>query len=160
MVCDASDFAIGCALRQYNADGAERVVCYQSLQLQAADSNHPVHDKELLAMKYALAKFRVYLLGDRPFVVYTDHASLRTAVDSPHLSQRMARWLSFFAEYNFSVEYKPGRLNVVAPPDFESAAQSNSGVDTTVATLVTSVPSSTLLDDIKRPTQKIRLFCD
>ncbi|KAG2769605.1 hypothetical protein PC116_g6425 [Phytophthora cactorum] len=26
----------------------------------------------------------------------------------------MARWLSFFAEYNFEVKYKPGRLNVVA----------------------------------------------
>ncbi|KAG2793074.1 hypothetical protein PC129_g23527 [Phytophthora cactorum] len=65
-------------------------------------------------MKYALAKFRVYLLGSGPFVVYTDHASLRTAVKSPHISQRMARWLSFFAEYDFRVEYKPGRLNVVA----------------------------------------------
>ena len=101
VVCDASDFAIGCALMQYDADGAERVVCYQSLQLQPAELNYPVHDEELLAMKYALDKFRVYLLGDRPFIVYTDHASLRTAANSPHLSQRMARWLSFFAEYNF-----------------------------------------------------------
>ncbi|KAG4039228.1 hypothetical protein PC123_g25215 [Phytophthora cactorum] len=25
----------------------------------------------------------------------------------------MARWLSFFAEYNFRVEYKPGKLNVL-----------------------------------------------
>ena len=113
-----------------------------------------MHDKELLAMKYALTKFRVYLLEDRLFLVYTDHASLRTAVNSPHLSQRMARWLSFFAEYNFSVEYKPGRLKVITDalsrrPDFESSAQSNRGVNTTVATLVTSVPSSTLLDDVK-----------
>ena len=75
---------------------------------QSSARNYLVHDKELLAMKYALAKFRVYLLGDRPFVVYTDHALLRTAVNSPHLSQRMVKWLSFFAEYNFSVEYKPG----------------------------------------------------
>ena len=65
-------------------------------------------------MKYALAKFRVYLLGDKPLVVYTNHASLCTAVNSPQLSQRMARWLSIFAGYNFSVEYNPGRTNVVA----------------------------------------------
>ena len=140
---------------QYDADGAERVVCDQSRQLLPAERNCPVHNKELLAMKYALAKFRVYLLGYRPFVVYTDHASLRTDVNSSHLSQRMARWLSFFAEYNFSVEYKFGRLNVFTDalsrrPDFESAAQSNSEVDTTVATLFASVPSSTLAHDIKK----------
>uniref|UniRef100_H3G664 Reverse transcriptase RNase H-like domain-containing protein n=1 Tax=Phytophthora ramorum TaxID=164328 RepID=H3G664_PHYRM len=114
VVCDASDFAIGCALMQLDHEGRDRVVYYQSRQLKPAERNYSVHDKELLAMKYALAKFRVYLLGSRPFVVYTDHASLRTAIKSPRISQRMARWLSFFAEYNFQVEYKPGRLNVVA----------------------------------------------
>ncbi|KAG2908067.1 hypothetical protein PC114_g10606 [Phytophthora cactorum] len=114
VVWDASDIAIGCALMQHDHEGRDRVVYYQSRQLKPAQRNYPVHDKELLAMKYALAKFRVYLLGSGPFVVYTDHASLRTAVKSPHISQRMARWLSFFAEYDFRVEYKPGRLNVVA----------------------------------------------
>ncbi|POM61281.1 hypothetical protein PHPALM_29724, partial [Phytophthora palmivora] len=89
-------------------------ISFQSRQLKAAERNYPVHDKELLAMKYALVKFRVHLLGTRPFVIYTDHASLRTATNPPHLSQRMARWLSFFAEYNFRVEYKPGKLNVLA----------------------------------------------
>ena len=54
---------------QYDADGAERVVCYQLRQLQAAEGNYPVHDKERHAMKYAMAKFLTYLLGDRPFEV-------------------------------------------------------------------------------------------
>ncbi|POM75940.1 LOW QUALITY PROTEIN: Pol protein [Phytophthora palmivora] len=124
VVCDASDYAIGCALLQKDDEGHERVISFQSRQLKAAERNYPVHDKELLAMKYALVKFRVHLLGTRPFVIYTDHASLRTATNSPHLSQRMARWLSFFAEYNFRVEYKPGKLNVLADalsrrPDYE-----------------------------------------
>ncbi|GMF26553.1 unnamed protein product [Phytophthora fragariaefolia] len=117
VVCDASDFAIGCALMQHDHEGRDRVVYYQSRQLKPAERNYPVHGKELLAMKYALAKFRVYLLGGRPFVVYTDHASLRTAIKSPHISQRMARWLSVFAEYNFQVKYKPGSLNVVHKAD-------------------------------------------
>ncbi|KAE8992027.1 hypothetical protein PR001_g21057 [Phytophthora rubi] len=127
VVCDASDFAIGCALMQFDDEGRERVVSYQSRQMKPAKRNYPVHDKELLAMGYALIKFRVYLLGEQTFAVHTDHASLRTAMKSPHLSQRMARWLSFFAEYNFVVHYKPGKNNILADalsrrPDYDPRA--------------------------------------
>ncbi|KAG2788615.1 hypothetical protein PC111_g24187 [Phytophthora cactorum] len=150
VVCDASDFAIGCALMQHDHEGRDRVIYYQSRQLKPAERNYPVHDKELLAMKYALAKFRVYLLGSGPFVVYTDHTSRQTAVKSPHISQQMVRWLSFFAEYNFRVEYKPGRLNVVADvtmrrPDYavKTADANRIGVESV------SAPSSSLIDDVK-----------
>ncbi|KAG3079066.1 hypothetical protein PI125_g20807 [Phytophthora idaei] len=114
VVCDASDFAIGCALMQFDNEGKERVVSYQLRQLKPAERNYPVHDKQLLAMRYALIKFSVYLLGEESFAVYTDHASLRTAMKTPRLSQRMARWLSFFSEYNFVVHYKPGKNNILA----------------------------------------------
>ncbi|OWY97338.1 polyprotein, partial [Phytophthora megakarya] len=124
VVCDASDFAVGCELMQFDDDGRERVVSYQSRQMKPAERNYPIHDKELLAMRYALIKVRVYLLGEETFAVYMDHASLRTAMKSPHLSQRMARWLSFFAEYNFVVHYKPGKNNILADalsrrPDYD-----------------------------------------
>jgi hypothetical protein len=124
VVCDASDFVIGCALMQFDDEGRERVVSYQSRQMKPAEKNYPVHDKGLLAMRYALIKFRVYLLGEQTFAVYTDHASLRTAMKMPHLSQHMARWLSFFAEYNFVVDFKPGKNNILADalsrrPDYD-----------------------------------------
>ncbi|POM71490.1 Reverse transcriptase [Phytophthora palmivora] len=88
--------------------------------------NYPAHDKELRAMKYTLVKFRVHLSSPIAIVIYIDRASLRTATNSPQLLQRMARWQSFFAEYNFRVEYKPGKLNVLADalsrrPDYELA---------------------------------------
>ena len=147
VVCDASDFAIGSALMQLDDDAKERVVAYQSRQLKPAEKNYPVHDKELLSMKYALAKFRVYLLGAKPFMVFTDHASLRTAIKSPHLSQRMARWLSFFADYNFTVHYKPGKANVLADalsrrPDYGPSPQET-------VSLTVSIPNSPLLEEIK-----------
>ena len=52
------------------------------------------------------------------------------------------------------MEYKPGRLNVVADallrrPDFEPAAQPDT-VPTSVAVLTSSVPSSTLFEDIRK----------
>ncbi|KAG2980721.1 hypothetical protein PC118_g11019 [Phytophthora cactorum] len=124
VVCDASDFAIGCALMQFDDEGRERVVSYQSWQMKPVERNYPAHDKELLAMRYALIKFRVYLLGEKTFAVYTDHALLRTAMKSPHLSQRMASWLSFFSEYNFVVHYKPSKNNILADalsrrPDYD-----------------------------------------
>ena len=40
-------------------------------------------------MKYSLVQFRVHLIVLRLFVIYTDHAPLRTATQSPHLSQFM-----------------------------------------------------------------------
>ena len=82
-------------------DDVDRVISYQSRLLKAAKLNYSVHDKELLSIKYALVKFRVHLLGTEPFVIYTDHASLRTAINSPHLSPRMARWLTLFSKYTF-----------------------------------------------------------
>uniref|UniRef100_K3XCB4 Reverse transcriptase RNase H-like domain-containing protein n=1 Tax=Globisporangium ultimum (strain ATCC 200006 / CBS 805.95 / DAOM BR144) TaxID=431595 RepID=K3XCB4_GLOUD len=131
VVCDASDFAIGCALVQKDDGGHERVASYQSRLLEAAEKNYPVNDKELLAIKYALLKFRVRLLGETPFIVYTDHASLRIAINSSHLSQQMARWLAFFSEFNFRVECKPGKENALADalsrrPDYESSVDNSS----------------------------------
>ncbi|ETV98857.1 hypothetical protein H310_08357 [Aphanomyces invadans] len=94
VVCDASVRAIGCCLMQRNALGRERPVSFQPRQLHKSEKNYPVHDLEILAMYYALKKFRIYLLGSSEFEVYTDHASLRTAINSPHLSPRMSRWLT------------------------------------------------------------------
>ncbi|GMF22433.1 unnamed protein product [Phytophthora fragariaefolia] len=45
VVCDATDFAIGCALMQHDHEGRDRVVYYQSRQLKPAERNYPVEYK-------------------------------------------------------------------------------------------------------------------
>ena len=61
VVCDASNFAIGSAIMQKDHEGIDRVISYQSRLLKAAELNYPVHNEELLYIKYALVKFRVHL---------------------------------------------------------------------------------------------------
>jgi hypothetical protein len=83
VVCDASVKAIGCCLMQNDANGRTRPISYQSRQLRKAERNYPIHDLKLLAMKYALGKFRIYLLGSKPLSggdwVTSDDIPLRTA---------------------------------------------------------------------------------
>ncbi|GMF36895.1 unnamed protein product [Phytophthora fragariaefolia] len=117
---------------QFDDEGRERVVSYQSRQFKPVEWNYPAHGKELLVMRYARIKFRVYILSEQTFAVYTDHASLRMATKSPHLSQRMARWLSLFSEYNFVVHYKPSKTNILADahsrrPDYEQSVRHTVG---------------------------------
>lgn len=98
MICDASDFAISSVLMLVDEDGRERVVSNQSRQVKHAEQYYPIHDMDLLAMWYTLVKFRVYLLVEESFVVYTGNTSLRTTTMPLHLCHCMARWSSCFAE--------------------------------------------------------------
>jgi len=56
----------------------------------------------------------------------------------------MARWLSFFSEYNFMVHYKPGKMNILGDalsrrPDYESAHETNkSSAETNKITVIES----------------------
>lgn len=109
---DASDFAIGAALSQ-QFDNGERPIAFYSKKLSPAESNYPVHEKELLAVILALKEWRCFLDGQH-FTVITDHKSLTYLQSQPHLSNRQARWMQFLSLFNFTIQYKPGKSNSVA----------------------------------------------
>ena len=100
-VCDASNFAIGCALMKFDDEGREHVVRFQSRQMKPEQRNYLVHENELLAIRYVLIKFRVYLLGEKLFSVYTDHASLRTAFKAPPLVPAYGTLVVMFLRVSF-----------------------------------------------------------
>ncbi|RVW37836.1 Retrovirus-related Pol polyprotein from transposon opus [Vitis vinifera] len=62
LMCDASDYAVGAVLGQ-REDGKPYVVYYASKTLNDAQKNYTTTEKELLAVVFALDKFRNYLLG-------------------------------------------------------------------------------------------------
>ncbi|WVZ49657.1 hypothetical protein U9M48_000994, partial [Paspalum notatum var. saurae] len=106
--CDASGSGLGCVLMQEG-----RVIAYASCQLRKHEVDYPTHDLELLAVVYALKKWRHYLLGNTCHI-YTDHKSLKYIFTQPELNMRQRRWLKLIKDYDLEVHYHPGKANVVA----------------------------------------------
>ncbi|WVZ81122.1 hypothetical protein U9M48_028538 [Paspalum notatum var. saurae] len=90
-----------------------RVIAYASRQLRKHEVNYPTHNLELLAVVYALKKWRHYLLGNTCHI-YTDHKSLKYIFTQSELNMRQRRWLELIKDYDLEVHYHPGKANVVA----------------------------------------------
>jgi hypothetical protein len=106
--CDASLMGLGGVLMQNR-----QVVAYASRQLKIHERNYPTHDLELAAVVFVLKLWRHYLYGAR-FDVFSDHKSLKYLFDQKELNMRQRRWLEFLKDYDFSLNYHPGKANVVA----------------------------------------------
>ncbi|RVX10776.1 Transposon Ty3-I Gag-Pol polyprotein [Vitis vinifera] len=87
VMCDSSDYAIGAVL------GQEKM--------------------ELLAVVYALDKFRAYLIGSS-IVVFTDHSALKYLLTKQDAKARLIRWILLLQEFNLQIRDKKGVENVVA----------------------------------------------
>ncbi|TQD76709.1 hypothetical protein C1H46_037743 [Malus baccata] len=72
-----------------------------------------VYDKEMLAVVFAVQKWRPYLIG-HPFKILTDHHTLKYFLDQRITTPAQQKWLLKLLGYNFTLEYRPGTLNVAA----------------------------------------------
>ncbi|KAL0324590.1 UNVERIFIED_CONTAM: Retrovirus-related Pol polyprotein from transposon opus [Sesamum calycinum] len=69
IMCDASNYAVGAVLGQ-KFEKTHHVIYYASKTLDAAQCNYSTTEKELLAIVFALDKFRSYLLGSKIVVFF------------------------------------------------------------------------------------------
>ncbi|KAL2097871.1 hypothetical protein ACEWY4_007078 [Coilia grayii] len=109
---DASLHGLGAVLTQKDG-GKERVIAFASRSLSPSeknDANYSSFKLEFLALKWAVTeKFKEYLLG-ATFTVYTDNNPLchyRTTT----LGAVEQRWAARLDNFNFSLCYRPGRVN-------------------------------------------------
>nr|XP_027071965.1 uncharacterized protein LOC113696780 [Coffea arabica] len=105
---DTSREWLGCVLMQKG-----KVVAYASRKLKPHEMNYPTHDPELAAIIFALKKWRHYLYGET-FEVFTDHKSLKYLFSQKELNLRQRRWVEFLEDYDCSINYHPGKENMVA----------------------------------------------
>jgi len=106
---DASDVAVGAVLSQV-INGLERPIAFYSRVLNGAQRNYCSTRRELLAVVLALQHFRNYLLGAK-VVLRTDHHSLKWLKTFKKPEGILARWLETLAEYDYTIEHRPGRLH-------------------------------------------------
>ena len=111
-MCDASDLAVGAVLGQ-RVEGNSYVVYYESKTLNEAQRNYTTTEKELLAVVYALDKFRSYLIGS-DIVIFTYHSTLKYLLKKQNSKARLIRWVLFLQEFNIQIRDKKGVENVVA----------------------------------------------
>ena len=113
---DASSEGLGAVLYQEQG-GNLRVVGYGSRTLTLAERNYHLHSGKLefLALKWAISdKLRDYLFYAPTFVVFTDSNPLTYIMSSAKLNATGHRWVEELADYNFTVNYRPGKMNTDA----------------------------------------------
>ncbi|KAH8241672.1 hypothetical protein KR032_006895, partial [Drosophila birchii] len=87
-------------------------IAFVSKKLNKAQRNYSVTEQECLAAIVCVNRFRAYVEGQE-FTVITDHASLKWLMSQTDLNSRLARWALKLQGFNFKIEHRSGRLNVV-----------------------------------------------
>ncbi|KAG8382501.1 hypothetical protein BUALT_Bualt05G0083800 [Buddleja alternifolia] len=88
-------------------------IAFESWKLNETERRYTVQEKEMTTIVHYLRIWRHYLLGSR-FVVKTDNVATSYFQTQKKLSPKQARWQDFLAEFDYVLEYKPGKANVVA----------------------------------------------
>jgi hypothetical protein len=101
---------MGAVLSQRQEDGQLHPIAYMSQSFSGAEHNYDTHDKELLAIIKSLEFWRIFLEGTKdPITVFTDHRNLEYWQESRTFNRRHARWHLLLANYNFRINYQPGK---------------------------------------------------
>jgi len=75
-----------------------------------AEFNYDIHDKELVAIVQAFHEWKRYTRGNpKPIRVLTDHKNLVTFMTTKELNERQVRLMQELSQYNFKIEYRPGK---------------------------------------------------
>ena len=109
---DASETGIGAVLLQGEPED-RHPVAYISRTLFPREVQYSTVEKECLAVKWALDRFRYYLLG-REFLLETDHRPLQWMDRMKDSNARITRWYLSMQPYKFTIRHVPGRNNTTA----------------------------------------------
>jgi hypothetical protein len=100
------------------------------------------YERELIGFVQAVCHWRAYLWG-QSFLVRTDHYNLKFLLDQRLSTIPQHQWVNKLHGFDFRVEYKPGKMNVVVD------ALSRRDTETSVEAVALSTPSFQLFEDLR-----------
>ena len=111
---DASGYAMGGSLEQVQ-NGKRRVIAYMSKKFTPVENRWPPYERELFAIYSACKAWRHYIAG-ADIKIESDHKPLIWLKSQKTLSRKQANWVTFLEEFNFIIDYVPGKDMLVADP--------------------------------------------
>jgi hypothetical protein len=112
ILCDAGYYVVGAVLDQ-SKDKKQYAISYASETLTGPQLNYATREKELLAVVFAIEKFRSYLVGAK-VIVYTDHAALKYFLMKKDAKPYLIRWILLLQEFDLEISDKKVVENPVA----------------------------------------------
>ena len=109
---DTSDCGVGAFLAQKEDDEELAIIAYFSKRLTSSQHHYSATPKECLAVVLAVTHWGHYIWG-RHLVCVTDHSALRYLYPMPDTSNMLTRWAIALQSYDFTVEHKQGKLNII-----------------------------------------------
>jgi len=88
-------------------------ITFESRKLNGTERRYTVEEKEMTAVIHCLHTWRHHLLGSK-FVIKTDNVATSYFQTQKKLTPKQARWQDFVAEFDYVMEYKLGRANLIA----------------------------------------------
>ena len=90
-----------------------RPIAYASRSLQKHERNYGITELEGLGVVWAVRHFRTYLYGHH-CTVYTDHEALKSLLNTPQPSSKLARWGMALQEMDLTIVHRSGKRNANA----------------------------------------------
>ena len=132
IMTDASGYAIGAVLSQYDNKNKDHPIAYASRTLTDYEKRYAAIEREALALVFATKYFRHYIWS-KEIILLTDHKPLQWLMSHKDTSSRLIRWALALQDLNIQIKYRTGKSNGNA--DYLSRIE-----EPIVATVMVAIP--------------------